>query len=92
MHLPPSGSSEAKHIAIGAEGLPVSSITGVNEAGITFAVHQCARFMHKVKSVHKKAIKQIGQYLLGMRTNGIILDPSDNLCLDCYVDADFARM
>lgn len=38
--LPPPGSSELKHLAIGADGMMFGGITGVNEAGIAFAVHQ----------------------------------------------------
>lgn len=37
---PPTGSSELRHLVIGADGVPFAGITGVNEAGITFAVHQ----------------------------------------------------
>jgi hypothetical protein len=37
---PPSGSEELRHLVIGGDGLPFGGITGVNEAGITFAVHQ----------------------------------------------------
>lgn len=37
---PEPGSKELKHIVIGADGLPFGGITGVNEAGLTFAVHQ----------------------------------------------------
>jgi hypothetical protein len=37
---PPPGSAEIRHVVIGADGLPFAGITGVNEAGITFAVHQ----------------------------------------------------
>jgi hypothetical protein len=38
--LPPEGSGELKHIAFGAHGAHFGGITGVNEAGISFAVHQ----------------------------------------------------
>jgi hypothetical protein len=37
---PQKGFPELKHLVIGAEGLPFAGITGVNEAGLTFAVHQ----------------------------------------------------
>lgn len=37
---PESGSRELRHLVIGADGLPFGGITGVNEAGITLAVHQ----------------------------------------------------
>ena len=38
--LPREGSDELKHVAFGAHGVFLASITGVNEAGITFSVHQ----------------------------------------------------
>lgn len=38
--LPPEGSGELKHIAFGSHGAHLGGITGVNEAGISFAVHQ----------------------------------------------------
>lgn len=37
---PEAGSSELRHIVIGADGLLFGGITGANEAGITLAVHQ----------------------------------------------------
>jgi hypothetical protein len=40
VHLPEDGSSELKHVSIGTHGLQFSGISGFNEAGITFAVHQ----------------------------------------------------
>lgn len=40
IHLPKEGSDELKHISFGADGIHFSGITGVNEAGITFSVHQ----------------------------------------------------
>jgi predicted choloylglycine hydrolase len=40
VHIPEKGSRELKHVAIGTHGLQFSGITGFNEAGITFAVHQ----------------------------------------------------
>ncbi len=40
IHVPPQGVHEYKHIAFGADGAGFAGITGMNEAGITFAVHQ----------------------------------------------------
>ena len=40
VHIPPPGTYELKHIAIGADGAGFAGITGFNEAGISFAVHQ----------------------------------------------------
>jgi hypothetical protein len=38
--LPEAGSHELKHVSFGADGVLWSGITGVNEAGISFAIHQ----------------------------------------------------
>ena len=59
---------------------------------IAFAVHQCARFSHAPKQSHALAVKSIGRYLLRTPTNGLILQPSGDLAIDCYVDADFAGL
>ena len=60
---------------------------------IAFAVHQCARFSHAPKQSHALAVKAIGRYLLRTRTQGcLILQPSGDLAIDCYVDADFAGL
>jgi hypothetical protein len=40
IHVPAPGAHELKHIAFGADGAGFAGITGINEAGITFAVHQ----------------------------------------------------
>ena len=59
---------------------------------IAFAVHQCARFSHAPKQIHALAIKAIGRYLIRTRDKGLILSPSGDLGVDCYVDADFAGL
>lgn len=40
VHMPEANSKELRHIAIGSDGVLFAGITGVNEAGITLAVHQ----------------------------------------------------
>ncbi|NUM88565.1 MAG: hypothetical protein HUU37_05100 [Bdellovibrionales bacterium] len=40
VHLPPAGSGELRHASFGADGAHFSGITGMNEEGIVFAVHQ----------------------------------------------------
>ena len=59
---------------------------------IQFAVHQCARYTHSPKTSHTSALKRIVRYLLGTRTQGLILTPSKDITLDMYADADFAGM
>jgi len=56
---------------------------------ISFAIHQCARFLIDPCVSHTEAILQIGQYLLGTRDKGYIMSPKEHL-LDCWVDSDFA--
>jgi ATP-binding cassette subfamily B (MDR/TAP) protein 1 len=57
---------------------------------IAFAVHQCARFCSAPKEKHGKVVKWIGRYLAGNREQGIIMKPTAERSIDCYVDADFA--
>jgi hypothetical protein len=57
---------------------------------IAYAVHQCARFAHQPKMEHAKAVKWIGRYLKGTRTEGMILRPDPTKQLEVFVDADFA--
>jgi hypothetical protein len=59
---------------------------------IQFALHQCAWFTHCPRASHEDAVKHICQYLQGVKDNGPMFKPSHNLELDCYVDADFARL
>ena len=46
---------------------------------IAFEVHQCARFMHRTKRSHEKAVKKIVQYLQGTMDKGLIIDPTKEL-------------
>ena len=59
---------------------------------ISFAVHQCTRFTHSPRHTHEVALKRIGRYLLGTKTKGLIMDPSESLGIEMYCDADFAGM
>ena len=51
VHTPEAGSKELKHVSIGTQGLQFSGITGFNEAGITFAVHQNYTRLLSIKGV-----------------------------------------
>ena len=57
---------------------------------IAFAVHQCARYTHAPKASHASAVRRICRYLKGTADQGLIMKPSGDLTVDCYVDADFA--
>jgi hypothetical protein len=59
---------------------------------IQFAVHQCACFTHCARTSHEGGVKHICRYLQGVKDNGLTFKPSNELQLDCYVDADFAGL
>jgi hypothetical protein len=55
---------------------------------IAYVVHQCARFASQPRMEHIKAVKQIGQYLLGTKNKGIHIQPNKE-SIHCLADADF---
>ena len=59
---------------------------------ISFAVNQCAWFINNTRASHKIAVKRICRYLQGTNDNGLVFNPSKNLVVDCYADADFAGL
>ena len=59
---------------------------------ISFAVSQVARFSHNPKKSHASAIKSIVRYLHKTTDMGMIVKPTGDLSIDCYVDADFAGL
>lgn len=59
---------------------------------ITYAVSQVARFCHNPKQIHASAIKTIVRYLHCTAEMGMIVKPTGDLSIDCYVDADFAGL
>jgi hypothetical protein len=59
---------------------------------ITYAVSQCARYVHCTRRSHEIALEHIGRYLRGTVNNGLILRPDGTLNIDDYVDADFAGL
>ena len=67
-------------------------LQGHSRPDITYAVSQCARFTHSPKRSHEQALERIGQYLKHTLDEGLIMQPSQNLDIDCYVDADFAGL
>ena len=67
-------------------------LQGHSRPEISFAVSQCARYTFNPRLSHEVALKRIGRYLKGTRTRGLILSPSSDLTIDCYVDSDFAGL
>ena len=59
---------------------------------VAFSVSQVARFSHDPKQSHATAVKKIVRYLLRTQNEGTSITPSKDLCLDNFVDADFAGL
>eukprot|EP00957_Ditylum_brightwellii_P156471 11908106-Ditylum_brightwellii.AAC.1 len=67
---------------------------------IAMAVHQCARYTHNPRHIHEVAVKRIVPYLIGTKDTregqtgyrGMVINPTDDLNLDCFVDANFAGL
>ena len=62
----------------------------MTQPDISFAIHQCARFVRTPKEIHATAVKQIGRYLKGTVTKGIILCPDETNSLNSFVNFEFA--
>ena len=56
---------------------------------ISYAVHQCARFVSDPKHEHGEAVRWLGRYLKGTRDKGTIMRPIPGKDLEVYVDASF---
>jgi hypothetical protein len=67
-------------------------LTGNSRPELAFAHHQCARYSHAPRRIHEVALKRIGRYLLHTKDKGLIMKPTDDLKIECYVDADFAGL
>ena len=67
-------------------------LAGHTRPDIAYAVNCCARYMFCPDWSHELALKWIGQYLKATCDRGLVLNPSRELKIDCYPDADFAGM
>ena len=56
---------------------------------ISFAVHQCARFVSDPKKEHGEAVRWLARYLKGTKDKGTILKPMAGKDLEVFVDASF---
>jgi hypothetical protein len=56
---------------------------------ISFAVHQCARFVSEPKREHGEAVRWLARYLKGTKDKGTILKPIEGKDLEVFVDASF---
>ncbi len=67
-------------------------LSGHTRPGLAFSVSQVAQFMFNPKHSHVIAIKRIGCYLLGTKDKGMIINPTSNIGINAYPDADFAGL
>ena len=56
---------------------------------IPFAIHQCAHVTHLPHQSQSKASKNVLRYIKGTEDERVIIELSQNIQVDCYVDADF---
>jgi len=70
----------------------LQDLQGHTRPDIYFAVSQCRRYIHCHTNMHITVLKRIGRFLLKTSEKGIILKPTSELTIDCYVDADFAGL
>jgi Reverse transcriptase (RNA-dependent DNA polymerase) len=56
---------------------------------ISYAVHQCARYMSQPTEEHGKAVKAIVRYLISTKDKGLICSTTD-APIECFCDADVA--
>ena len=59
---------------------------------ISFAVHQCARFIHNTKASHETDVNRVCWYIQGTKDNGLVFYQSKKLVVDCYADSDFTEL
>jgi hypothetical protein len=60
---------------------------------LQYAVHACARYTHRPKAIHSRALKRIVRYLIaGTHDKGIVFRPTSDITLDMYFEADFAGL
>ena len=59
---------------------------------IAFAVHQCAWLSHQPKKCHEDEVKRIIRYLKGTHNKELIFEPTGELTLEAFADADFAGL
>ncbi len=83
--------------AAATEGFSYSSFVGMllyllghTQPDITYAINCCARYMFCPKHSHELALKGTGRYLKNTSPRGMVINPTRELRIDAYPDADFA--
>ena len=61
-----------------------------SRSDISYATHQCARFVDQPMKEHGDALRWLARYLKGTRDKGMIYKPDLSKGLEVYVDADFS--
>ena len=61
-----------------------------SRSDIAYATHQCARFTTDPKIQHGEALRWLGIYLKGTKTQGMIFKPDRLAGIQVFVDADFS--
>ena len=59
---------------------------------ISLNIHQCACFTHVTCQTHAKAVKHIICYIKVTEDKGLIIKHSQNLQVECYINADFSGL
>jgi hypothetical protein len=52
----------------------------------------CPDITHQPRQSHAIGVKRITRYLKQTKTEGMYLCPQESVCVNCYVDADFAGL
>jgi hypothetical protein len=65
-------------------------LAGHTRPDIAYAIDCCARYMFCPKRSRKLALKRIDQYLKATHDHGLVLNPSRELKIECYLVMDFA--
>ena len=67
----------------------LNNLEKATRSDISYAVHQCARFVSDPKREHGDAVRWLGRYLKGTRKMGTIMKPVPDMDLEVFVDASF---
>ncbi len=68
----------------------LTNLQGNTRPEISMATHQLAQFCQDPRLNHEQATTHLGRYLAHTKDRGIVYEPDNSMCIECYVDADFA--
>ena len=90
-----ANSSEAKRDWTNSYAYVIGMMSYLASNTITYiylTVHQWAQFTYNTKASHEIDAEGICRYLQGTKDNGLVFNPSKQLVVGFYADADFAGM